>query len=168
MRLDPLDHAIIAQLQDDATISLRTLAARCGSSEPTVRRRVARLRKQDVMRVVAVVDPFKQGYPVVAIINLQVDQRQMDTVKVALAGMKELRFVGVTVGTYDLVAEAWFHSTDEMLTFMSDMLARVPGIIRATPLQVLQMVKYAYDWGQQRAAEPPRPGAARPRRVRTR
>src|SRR5438309_2308239 len=145
--LDKLDQDILRALQDDATISLRQVAALCRSSEPTVRRRVARLRQRDVMRIVAVVDPFKQGYPIVAIINMKIDQRKIRDVKTALSRMRELRFVGVTVGAYDMVAEAWFKSTTEMLGFTTDTLARVPGILRAEPLQILEMVTYTYDWG---------------------
>ena len=95
-------------------------------------------------------DPFKQGYPVVAIINMKVDQREMRAVKSALAEMRELRFVGVTVGTFDMVAEAWFRSADEMLSFTSEVLAQIPGILRVEPLQIHEMVTYAYDWGKRR------------------
>lgn len=150
MKLDGLDQAIIRALQDDGAMSYRRLAARCRSSEGTVRRRVARLRRNDVLRIVAVVDPFKQGYPVVAIINMKVDQRQMRAVKASLAEMNELRFVGVTIGTFDMVAEAWFRSTNEMLTFTSEVLAHVPGILRVEPLQIHEMITYAYDWGKRR------------------
>jgi Lrp/AsnC family transcriptional regulator for asnA, asnC and gidA len=150
VRLDKLDRSIIAVLQDDGSISLRELAARCKSSEATMRRRIARLREADVMRIVAVADPFKLGYPVIAIINMKIDQRQMRDVKAALASMKELRFVGITVGGYDMVAEAWFQSTNEMLAFTTETLAQVPGVIRAELLQILEMVTYAYDWGRRR------------------
>jgi Lrp/AsnC family transcriptional regulator for asnA, asnC and gidA len=149
-KLDKLDEVIIDVLQDDGSLSFREVAIRSKSSEATVRRRVRRLREADVMRIVAVADPFKLGYPIVAIINMKIDQRQMREVKTALAGMKELRFVGITVGGFDMVAEAWFQSTDEMLTFTTETLAQVPGIIRAEPLQILEMVTYAYDWGKRR------------------
>ncbi len=148
--LDLLDQRIIRELQEDGWTSLRELARRCHSSEATIRRRILRLRKSDTMRVVAVVDPFKQGYPLVTLINMKIEQRQMRAVKEALAAMKELRFVGVTVGAYDMVAEAWFQSTEEMLKFTTETLARVPGILRAEPLQILEMVTYAYDWGKPR------------------
>lgn len=165
VKLDALDQAILHHLQEDGTLAYRELAKRCGSSEPTIRRRVTRLRRNDVMRIVAVADPFKQGYPVVAIINMQIDQRQMRTVKAALSEMKELRFVGVTVGAFDVVTEAWFQSSEEMLRFTSEILARVPGIIRVEPLQIHEMVTYAYDWGKPHdrspRREPPQPGARR-------
>jgi len=150
VRLDKLDYAIIAVLQDDGSISLRELASRCQSSEATVRRRLKRLREADIMRIVAVADPFKVGYPVIAIINMKIDQRLMRDVKAKLAGMKELRFVGVTVGGYDMVAEAWFRSANEMLAFTTETLAQVPGIVRTEPLQILEMVTYAYDWGKRK------------------
>lgn len=148
MRLDTLDRDLIAALQEDGTLTHRALAARCGSTEPTVRRRVARLLATDAMRIVAVADPFKQGYPIVAIINMQVDQRQMPSVKAALSQMPQLRFVGVTVGAFDVVAEAWFRSSEEMLAFTRDVIAQVPGIIRLEPLQIHEMVTYTYDWGK--------------------
>src|SRR5579864_6411796 len=68
-QLDALDREILRLLQEDATVSPRDLARKCHSSEATVRRRIGRLRQNDVMRIVAVADPFKQGYSVVAIIN---------------------------------------------------------------------------------------------------
>jgi Lrp/AsnC family transcriptional regulator for asnA, asnC and gidA len=146
--LDPLDRQIVQLLQEDGTMPYRRLAAICRCSEATIRRRIARLRKTDTMRIVAVVNPFRQGYPVVAIINMKIDQRRLSTVKKALGAMKELRFVGVTFGVFDMVAEAWFRSTTEMVNFTSETLAQVPGVLRAEPLQIHEMVTYAYDWGK--------------------
>jgi Lrp/AsnC family transcriptional regulator for asnA, asnC and gidA len=149
LTLDKLDRTIMRVLEDDGLISFRELAARCQASEATVRRRVIRLRELDVMRIVAVTDPFKLGYPVIAILNMKIDQRLIRDVKKTLANMKELRFVGITTGSYDIAAEAWFQSTDEMLSFI-EALAQVPGILRIEPLQILEMVTYAYDWGKRR------------------
>jgi hypothetical protein len=47
--------------------------------------------------------------------------------KAAPAEMRELRFVGVTVGTFEMVAEAWFRSADEMLSFTTEVLVQIPG-----------------------------------------
>jgi Lrp/AsnC family transcriptional regulator for asnA, asnC and gidA len=157
-RLDALDATIIQMLQEDGTLSYRRLAAACNCSEATIRRRIRVLRENDVVRIVAVVDPFKQGYPVVAIINMQIDQRQMRLVKESLARMEQLRFVGVTVGAFDVVAEAWFKSSEEMLRFTSDVLAQVPGVIRVEPLQIHEMVTYAYDWGKSTRRDTERDG----------
>jgi DNA-binding Lrp family transcriptional regulator len=150
MQLDKLDQLIVAVLQEDARILNRTLASRVHSSEATVRRRISRLSKSHLMRIVAVVDPLKQGYPVVGVFNMKIDQGRMREVKNALKEMKTLRFLGITIGAYDMVAEGWFQSTEEMFAFTTETLARIPGILRVEPLQILEMVTYVYDWGKSR------------------
>ena len=60
--------------------------------------------------------------------------------------MPEIRFAGVTLGSYDVVAEAWFHSNDELLAFLHERLSKIAGIQRIESLQVAKMVKYTYDW----------------------
>jgi hypothetical protein len=44
--------------------------------------------------------------------------------------------------------EAWFRSRDEMVRFMTDTLASVPGIGRSDSYQVIRLSKYTYDWGR--------------------
>lgn len=150
LKLDELHYAIINELREDATIPVSKLATRVHSSGATVRRRITRLRRNDIIRIVAVADPFKLGYSVVAIFMMKIDQSRMRQVNAALKKMKELRFVGVTVGGYDMVGEAWFRSTDEMLIFTTEVLARTPGVSRVETLQILEMITYTYDWGKQR------------------
>jgi len=123
IRLDPLDHKIIAVLQENARLSNAEIAARVASSEPTVRRRVDRI-----------------------------DHSRLDEIQEALLLMPEIRFAGVTLGSYDVVTEVWFHSNRELLAFLHERLSKIPGIHRIESLQVVKMIKYAYDWGVQSSA----------------
>lgn len=145
-RLDELDHKIIAALQENARLPNADVARQVGSSEPTVRRRVERLLQHDIIKVVAVASPLSLGYHVVAILGLQIDHSQLDRIEAALQAMSEVRFAGVTLGSYDVVAEAWFHDNDELLSFLHGRLSKIAGIQRIESLQVVKMVKYTYDW----------------------
>jgi len=151
-RLDRLDHKIIAVLQENARLTNSEVAELVGSSEPTVRRRIDRLVREDVIKIVAVATPFQLGYNVVAILGIQIDQGYLQQIETALLAMPEIRFAGITLGSYDLVAEAWFQSNAELLTFLTGRLSAIPGIKRTESLQVLKMLKYAYDWGTQPSA----------------
>jgi Lrp/AsnC family transcriptional regulator for asnA, asnC and gidA len=62
------------------------------------------------MRIVAVADPFKLGFEIMAIIGVQTQKSAMHAVEDLLAAMDEVRFLGVTLGAYDLMLEAWFRS----------------------------------------------------------
>jgi len=59
---------------------------------------------------------------------------------------QSIRFAGVTLGSYDVVGEAWFHNNEELLTFLHARLSPIVGIQRIESLQVAKMVKYTYDW----------------------
>ena len=146
--LDELDRRIVAVLQENARLTNAEIAAQVGSSEPTVRRRVERLLREQVIKIVAVAAPFQLGYQVVAILGIQIDHQHLTQIEEALSAMSEIRFAGVTLGGYDVVAEAWFHSNEELLAFLHERLSKIVGIQRIESLQVVKMVKYTYDWSK--------------------
>ena len=150
--LDALDHKIIAVLQENARQTNAEVAVQVSSSEPTVRRRVDRLLQHQVIKIVAIAPPFSLGYHVVAILGIQIDHSYLDEIQEALLAMPEIRFAGVTLGSYDVVTEVWFHSNKELLAFLHERLSKIPGIQRIESLQVAMMIKYAYDWGVQPSA----------------
>ena len=152
LRLDLLDRKIIAVLQENARLTNAEVAALVGSSEPTVRRRVDRLLHHQVVKIVAVAPPFSLGYHVVAILGIQIDHSRLTEIQEALTLMPEIRFAGVTLGSYDVVTEAWFHTNADLLAFLHERLSKIPGIQRIESLQVVKMIKYAYDWGVQPSA----------------
>jgi len=145
-QLDSLDLRIIAVLQENARLTNAEVAAQVGSSEPTVRRRTERLIKDSVIKIVAVASPFQLGYQVVAIFGIQIDHRHLVNIEEELNAMTEVRFAGVTLGTYDIVVEAWFTSNESLLSFLRERLSKIEGIHRIESLQVAKMVKYTYDW----------------------
>lgn len=152
IRLDALDHKIIAILQENGRLTNAEAAAQVGSSEPTVRRRIDRLLQHQVIKIVAVAPPFSLGYHVVAILGLQIDHSRLTEIQEALLAMPEIRFAGVTLGSYDVVTEAWFQNNADLLSFLHERLSKIAGIQRIESLQVVKMIKYAYDWGVQSPA----------------
>lgn len=147
--LDDLDSAILRILQEDARRSNRSIAAEVGSSEPTVRRRVERLLDTGLVKVVAVVSPFALGYGVVAILGVQIDRAYQQQIEQALSAMDEVRFVGLTLGSYDAILEVWLGSSDLLLDFLANRLSPIVGITRVETWQVLKLSKFTYDWGVQ-------------------
>ena len=146
--LDDLDITIVEILQEDARQTFAQLAERVGVSDATVRRRFHRLLEDDVFRIKAVADPFKLGYVVIVIIGMWVDRPHLKAAEAYVCSLPEVRFVGVTMGSYDLMMEAWFRSRRELVDFMTDTLAVVPGMGRTETFEVIRLSKYTYDWGQ--------------------
>jgi len=74
--LDELDTALLDLLQRDASLPLRALADRLGTSPATCQRRIAQLRASGVLqRQVAIVDRAKVGRPLTVFVSVELAQQ---------------------------------------------------------------------------------------------
>ena len=147
-RIDEIDKQIIEILQEDSRFTNSDLGGKLGISEATVRRRIERLLDQDIIRLVAVANPFKIGYELVVIIGLRVEKPRMADIEKQLTDLPDVRFLGVTLGSYDFMLEAWFRSTEKLLIFLTETLVEIPGILSTDSFQIIKLAKYTYDWGK--------------------
>ena len=76
--LDDTNRRLLAELQDDARLSLAELGRRVGLSSPAVAERLQRLERQGVIRGYrAELDPVALGYPLSAVIRIRPAPRQL-------------------------------------------------------------------------------------------
>ncbi|ANN75875.1 Lrp/AsnC family transcriptional regulator [Bordetella flabilis] len=80
--LDELDRRILAQLQDDASLSNQELAERVHTSPPTCLRRVRRLTELGVIeKQVAILDPVKLGSTLTALVEVTLDVQAAERIE---------------------------------------------------------------------------------------
>ncbi len=144
--LDDLDLLIIKSLQKDGRMPFDKIAAHAGVSARTISARVNRLVEQGVISIMAVVNPEKIGYPVLATIFIETEISQTKAVADYLASVDEVAFVGLTSGDPDIYASIRAESNSALATFMSEKLPTIDGIRRARLLLVLDVVKAASRW----------------------
>ncbi len=96
--MDELDRKIIALLQLDGRASNAKIAREVGVSEGTVRRRLRRLVKEDVVKVIAVPNLEKLGYATTALIGISTGPGKSDAVADAISAMEEAHYVAITTG----------------------------------------------------------------------
>ena len=102
--LDDLDLGLLAALSDDPALTNTELAARLFSTDSTVRRRRAALLKAGVYREGILVNPGALGYSILAMVGIQVEYNRMEEIQEAVSRLPQLRFIGRTLGRYDLLA----------------------------------------------------------------
>lgn len=144
--LDEIDARIVEVFRADGRLSNAEAARALGVSEGTVRRRVDRLVERRVLKFAALTDPRALGLHVEALIGLNVEAGSLDRVGRELAKMREIRFLGITMGALDVLVVARFPSLDAWLTFRSQHLARITGIQRTETFQIIRVLKRTYDW----------------------
>lgn len=144
--LDAVDRQIISLLQQDGRTSNVEVARRVGVSEATVRKRLDRLLDEGVMRITAVPNPAKVGFPTVTFVTLDVDLAYLDGVADRLGRLPEVRAIYYTTGENDLVVEAWFDSSEQLLHFLTRQIGTIPGIRQAATSHVLRTLKDCSTW----------------------
>lgn len=144
--LDDFDREIIRLLQADGRMPFLTIANELGLAEGTVRRRVAKLLDEGLVRIVGIADPFKVGLSTVAVVGMKVERGRIETIAKELSTLPEVRYVALSTGNYDLVVEVVVSSNDELLTFLVDTLSSIEGINNTGTSIVLKVAKQDLAW----------------------
>lgn len=144
--LDDTSRQIIEQLQEDGRRSYSAIGKAVGLSEAAVRQRVQKLIDGGVMQVVAVTDPLELGFARQAMIGIRVTG-SMDRVANALADFREVDYVVITAGVYDLLVEVVCESDEQLLELLSDRIRQIEGVVSTETFVYLKLRKQTYAWG---------------------
>jgi Lrp/AsnC family transcriptional regulator for asnA, asnC and gidA len=147
-----LDSRLIELLQRDAYRPNTDIARQLKVGESTVHRRIQSLIRLGYLKITGVADPFKLGFAVWVIIELEVDPVRVDDVAAEVARFAEVAFVAVTTGATDIWLHAMFRSHDEVYKFISKRLGKVGGIRRCDTATVLRIKKRSFEYGVAEAA----------------
>lgn len=143
--LDPIDRAIIEQLQVDGRTPYTRLGAAVGLSEAAVRQRVQRLIDHGIMQVVAVTNPLSSGKRRMAMIGVRTTGPS-DQVATTLREMADIDYLVVTAGSYDLMCEVVIQDDRELLE-LTNRIRRVDGVVSTETFIYLDLVKQTFTWG---------------------
>lgn len=144
--LDRLDHRLVLLLQQDGRATYAELARAVNVSEATVRRRLERLIEEQVIEVVACVRPQKVGLKAEAFVYLRTDLDKLVQIGQQLTIMPQVREVVYTSGSYDLVVRLVLPSGEDLLPFLTQQIASIPGIRATQTSYVLEVKKCLQDW----------------------
>jgi len=146
MQLDDVSKAIIEQLQADGRRSYADIGKAVGLSEAAVRQRVQKLTESGVMQIVAVTDPMQLGFTRQAMIGIRAagDTRVLAE---QLAEIREIDYVVLTAGSFDLLAEVVCENDDELITLLNTKIRSLDGVSATETFVYLKLQKQFYNWG---------------------
>ncbi|HXS64168.1 MAG TPA: Lrp/AsnC family transcriptional regulator [Streptosporangiaceae bacterium] len=144
--LDEIDRRVIKILQVDGRRPNTEIARELKVSETTIRKRVAQLVSRGLINIVAVPTPRAAGMNVSAIIGISVTLPKLREISEELKRQREVRYVGMSTGRYDIIVEAFFFDQQHFLDFISSRLSRMDGITSLETSMILDIVKFSYEW----------------------
>ena len=144
--LDEIDRRVIRILQADGRRPNTEIAREMHVSETTIRKRITQLVSRGLINIVAVPTPRALGMTLSAIIGISVTLPKLREISEELKRQKEVRYVGVSTGRYDIIVEAFFFDQQHFLDFISSKLSRMDGITGLETSMILEVVKFSYEW----------------------
>jgi len=139
--LDDVDRKILALLQENARISFRDIADAVGVSVGTVHNRIKKLERLGIIRgYTTLLDPYKLGFELTALILMQVDGAHIVEVEREIAKHREVCGVYDITGDFDILVIARFRTREELNNFIKSIL-KLPHIKRTVTSIALNIVK---------------------------
>ncbi len=141
--LDEQDIAIIAQLRNDGRMAYRSIAEIVGLSEAAVRQRVNRLVNNEICQITAVMDPKALGLNAVASVGMKVNG-DLDKIADKIATIKQVEYIILTAGMFDLMAELVCKDYEELLSVLRE-LRSLPEFQTTELNLILETRKLVYN-----------------------
>jgi len=112
--IDSINRRIIAALKSDGRYSCAALARDLGINVATVVKRIDAMLENGVISVRAVLNPFKLGYNVHALITLDTDLTKVDQVCAHFVNNPNISLAVTTFGRFDVLLLADFPAWENL------------------------------------------------------
>lgn len=129
--VDAVDAHILEFLQRDARTPITEIARKVQLSDVSVRRRIERLVREEVITFHAHVDPLKVGFSVWAVTWIQVEPRLVESVAAQIARLPRVVPLCLGTGEYDIDAVVVLPSAEDFKALTLRSAARASRRCRA-------------------------------------
>lgn len=151
--VDAVDARILEFLQRDARTPVTAIARTIHLSDVSVRRRIERLVRDEVVTFRAHVDPLKVGFSVWAVVWIQVEPRLVDAVARQIERLPGVVLLCLGTGEFDIYAVVVLPSANDFASFLNDRLLKIRGVRRTTTSYITRVLKRDFAFGVPLAAD---------------
>lgn len=141
VKLDETDKKILKIINEDVRTSYRQISRDLDISVGTVHNRIDKMVKNGVIKKFSpVIDHRKLGYVLTSIIGVRVKGGKLENWENKISYNKNVVGIYDVTGEYDAFLIAKFQDTDELDSFIKEIL-KEPGVERTYTQTVLNVVK---------------------------
>jgi len=144
--LDTLSVQIIAELQRDGRASFREIGKRLRVSPATVRARYSQLRKDGIIEVIAIPNPWRMGLDFHATVGLRLKPGSAEGAVAVLARKREVGWIGLILSGYDVMFEVAMSDGHAFGQYKESLWAEIPGFVSADVYAMWDVRKFRYEF----------------------
>lgn len=140
LQFDQQDKRLTAVLAGDGALSVAQCARKLGVTAPTVRSRLRSLLQSGVLRLAALVDPFKIKGLTLAMVCLTLQSHEeLDAKLEQIAAIDTVTWAAVVTGRYDIVVEvALSDEIQDLYRFLHEDLSKIGGVSSSESFVVMK------------------------------
>jgi Lrp/AsnC family transcriptional regulator for asnA, asnC and gidA len=146
-KIDDLDRAIIACLQENSRMPCTEIASRIGNVPArTVRSRLKRLLDRGVIDICTGVIPGAVGFPIRADIMIRVEAGKLPYVVEKLSELDQVYYLALSTGDCDISIATAATDLESLQSFITETLHSIPGITTTRVNVLTSILRQSYDW----------------------
>ncbi len=142
--LDAIDLYIMDALRKDGREAFSQIADQLKVSPGMIRQRYNRLTESGLLKVVAITNPVHRGLKTMALIGVRTEGNLMLQVADQIAALKEVVYLVVVSGRFDIMVEVFCRDHEDLLQFITEKLYAIPGVRETETFMHLKIVKEVY------------------------
>ena len=142
--LDAIDQHILDAMRKDGRAAFAQIAGKLKVSPGMIRQRYNRLVDMGLLKVVAISNPLQRGFKTMALVGIRTDGNKMLDVADAVSKLKEVVYLVVVSGRFDIMAEVVCRDHADLLNFITEKLYVIDGVRESETFMHLKIVKEIY------------------------
>lgn len=142
--LDEIDQRILEAMRKDGRTAFAQIAGKLKVSPGMIRQRYNRLVDMGVLKVVAISNPIHHGLKSMALVGIRTEGNKMLEVAEKVSKLKEVVYLVVVSGRFDIVAEVFCRDHQDLLKFITEKLYAIEGVRETETFIHLKIVKEIY------------------------
>jgi Lrp/AsnC family transcriptional regulator for asnA, asnC and gidA len=146
IKVDNLDRQILELLHLDARMPSSRIADQLHVTDRTVRNRIDKLLQSGLARIGLLLDQEVAGYPVVAIVQVEVACGRADEIARRLAAEESVNYVAAAIADWDLVIQVYARTNDDLYNWVNTTFAAIEGVRRTRTTIHPRLYKRPADW----------------------
>jgi Lrp/AsnC family transcriptional regulator for asnA, asnC and gidA len=126
--IDEIDYKIIQELQVNGRRPYKAIAKKLKVSDGTVRLRTEKMIEKGLIKIKALIDPFKFEHRICALVGINLERRGHGEKMKQISKLEGVTSVMNATGRYDLFVEVFCDSQKELMEFLVNEISKVEGI----------------------------------------
>jgi Lrp/AsnC family transcriptional regulator for asnA, asnC and gidA len=137
---------ILSELSKDASISIPKLAKKLGINASVIYSRIKRLVKRGVIkRFTIIINDEALGINVRAVIGINMDPKNRQTVRKSLMEIPEIRSIAEVSGRFDVLVTVGAKNLEDLHSIVMDKIGEIQGITNTETFVEMQRYEKEYD-----------------------